>query len=153
MAPHLAQGGSMRRSQRAFTLVELLVVIAIIGVLVALLLPAIQAAREAARGAQCQNNLKQIGLAFLNFEQANKRLPLAFTNPNVSGQNNWAPFVLPHLEEGNLLAGYNTKIDWWRSPNKEIVIEQLAMLQCPSTAEPNRLQNKPETTPPNKVGA
>jgi prepilin-type N-terminal cleavage/methylation domain-containing protein len=64
-----------RASRSAFTLVELLVVIAIIGVLVALLLPAIQAAREAARNAQCKNNLRQIGLAMLNYESANKTFP------------------------------------------------------------------------------
>jgi prepilin-type N-terminal cleavage/methylation domain-containing protein len=86
---------------RAFTLVELLVVIAIIGILVALLLPAIQAAREAARRSQCQNNLKQIGLAFLMHHDARKLFPVGA----ASGEGSmWSYYVLPYIEEGNAQA-------------------------------------------------
>src|SRR5690349_21909154 len=74
-------------NSRGFTLVELLVVIAIIGILVALLLPAIQAAREAARRTQCTNKMKQIGLAMLNYESARKQLPLAYTPYYAGGQS------------------------------------------------------------------
>src|SRR6478609_5302497 len=110
---------------RGFTLVELLVVIAIIGILVALLLPAIQAAREAARRTQCVNKEKQLGLAILNYESAKKQLPLAYTPnftgvpyaglcPNISTAGQSAPadnglphhfvltFILPYLEYQSL---------------------------------------------------
>ena len=103
---HQRQQTQMRK---AFTLVELLVVIAIIGVLVALLLPAIQAAREAARRAQCSNNLKQIGLAFLNYESANREFPAGEEiDPDIHCGGNQDcrgnPLfihMLPYLEQAN----------------------------------------------------
>jgi prepilin-type N-terminal cleavage/methylation domain-containing protein/prepilin-type processing-associated H-X9-DG protein len=97
----------MRR--RGFTLIELLVVIAIIGVLVALLLPAVQAAREAARRSQCINNLKQIGLAFHNYHNVNDCFPSGeMTVPNLSGARTfWTCFILPYLELGPLGNAYN----------------------------------------------
>jgi len=86
-----------------FTLVELLVVIAIIGILVGLLLPAVQAAREAARRMSCQNNLKQMGLALLNYESAYQRFPSAMMgsrvgNPRDDGVS-WAVAILPYIEQ------------------------------------------------------
>jgi prepilin-type N-terminal cleavage/methylation domain-containing protein len=93
----------LRRAHAGFTLVELLVVIAIIGILVALLLPAIQAAREAARRSQCQNNLKQITLGLLNFHDVEKQFPRgAYTaekEPRTEDGLGWASKLLPHLEE------------------------------------------------------
>jgi prepilin-type N-terminal cleavage/methylation domain-containing protein/prepilin-type processing-associated H-X9-DG protein len=101
---------SRRRSSRGFTLVELLVVIAIIGILVALLLPAIQAARESARRAQCTSNLKNLALALHNYHDTKKEFPAAIRYPKpLSGLSplddtrlfwNWAIDILPNLEEG-----------------------------------------------------
>src|SRR5687768_4677827 len=87
-----------RKRTGAFTLVELLVVIAIIGVLVALLLPAVQAAREAARRSQCSNNLKQIGLAFHNFHDVRNSFPPL----RIAGAEGWAScwvLILPYMEQ------------------------------------------------------
>src|SRR2546423_14740839 len=94
-----------RASDRAFTLVELLVVIAIIGVLVALLLPAVQTAREAARRMQCSNNLKQIGIALHNHHDLLKTFPPGQIHTTTSGEpytTTWGIELLGYLEQGSL---------------------------------------------------
>jgi len=94
-------GNVVRRTgaSRGFTLVELLVVIAIIGILIALLLPAVQAARESARRMQCTNNLKQIGLAMQNYYGPNQTLPIG---ASVGEGSLWSAFILPYIEGTNL---------------------------------------------------
>jgi prepilin-type N-terminal cleavage/methylation domain-containing protein/prepilin-type processing-associated H-X9-DG protein len=108
------------RNVPGFTLVELLVVIAIIGVLVALLLPAIQSARESARRTQCTNNLKQIGLGMLNFETSKKHFPPGEYKPAgvpTSGGLAWCAWFLPYIEEKAIYDQMNFKLDMRRPPN------------------------------------
>ncbi len=119
-------------TRRGFTLVELLVVIAIIGVLVAMLLPAIQAAREAARRSSCGNNLHQIGIALVNYHDTNKALPPAGCYPIGGTDDNWSvqARLLPYLEEQNL----ENLIDWKRPYNVQPAVAQarIATYLCPS---------------------
>src|SRR3954447_5689559 len=126
------------RKRIAFTLVELLVVIAIIGVLVALLLPAIQAARGAARRGQCVNNLKQIGLAVVNYEQATKYLPPgACWESGVRGGGSVFLHLLPYLEEASIYQGIDlrsTNVDDAMLPGttKRVDSTVIPSLICPS---------------------
>ena len=91
----------MRNPRRGFTLIELLVVIAIIGVLVALLLPAVQAAREASRRSQCSNNLRQMAIAMHNYHDVQQAFPINY-RPVVSGTYSWMQAILPFIEQANL---------------------------------------------------
>lgn len=138
------------RNDRGFTLVELLVVIAIIGILVALLLPAIQAAREAARRTQCLNNLKQMGLAILNYESSRNSYPRGRWNllPTDTGKHavadrpaaksndaSWTVVVLPYAEEQSVAAQYDLKKEWFHTDNRPPVSYPLTIFVCPSVPE------------------
>ncbi len=121
---------------RAFTLVELLVVIAIIGILIALLLPAVQAAREAARRMQCTNNLKQVGMGMANHESTYKRLPAGNMGWNKAGTS-WLGHtaffqILPFLEQGNIYDDFDLEVRWTDLPNGNLIGETISTYCCPS---------------------
>ncbi|QDV56790.1 DUF1559 domain-containing protein [Rosistilla oblonga] len=117
------------RSRAGFTLVELLVVIAIIGILVGLLLPAVQSAREAARRMQCSNNMKQIGLALHNYESTYRCFPAGSIQSNfVSGFAS----ILPYLEEGNLYDQYDFSLYYTDAEVAEISKQEISTYLCPS---------------------
>lgn len=143
-----------RRSQ-GFTLVELLVVIAIIGVLVSLLLPAVQAAREAARRMSCTNNLKQIGLAMHNFHDTNNKLPSNIRPDALSTVRvRWATYLLPFMEQTPLY----DQIDFnrnWSDPtvnasgvsNQQLFATRIANYECPSAPNGSIIDGAPPPEP------
>ena len=137
----------MSARTRGFTLVELLVVIAIIGILIALLLPAVQAAREAARRMQCSNNLKQFGLAMHNYEQTGKCMPVSWSYrpgyPSDEGKRrSWTVMLLPYLEQGTIYDKMDlakTALDSTQNDPNDPTISNLSLIQenlevalCPS---------------------
>jgi prepilin-type N-terminal cleavage/methylation domain-containing protein len=130
-----------------FTLVELLVVITIIGVLVALLLPAVQAAREASRRTACSNNLKQVGLAIANYQLANKLYPpsssdslknaLDFAIDDVGERrHSWASYLLPYLEETPLADAINRSIHALVGQNETVAATIVPIYRCPTYTGP-----------------
>lgn len=128
--------------QRGFTLIELLVVIAIIGVLVALLLPAVQQAREAARRTDCRNRLKQLGLAIYNYESTMNRLPpTAIVHQNANGSL-WTSYIGPHarilpfIDQANLYGIIDLNTSYGAGVNRDAVGRVIPIFLCPS--EPNQ---------------
>lgn len=133
------------RIAAAFTLVELLVVIAIIGVLVALLLPAVQAAREAARRNSCKNNLKQLGLAALNYESAQGNLPpsamVDLTVTTTGNNGSWGVHgrLLPYMEQQTLRQLVNLEVAW----DNQMAISgvRIDAFQCPSDERSSEIRD------------
>ena len=140
----------------AFTLVELLVVIAIIGVLVALLLPAVQAARESARRMQCSNNVKQIMLSMHHFHDAHLVLPPGavrqaspwgvhdkFNIPRTGNvEHGWEGFILPFMEQKPLADRYRWDLSWQDTTNHPVTEVHLKVFICPSTPDGKRLDTQ-----------
>ena len=161
----------MKQPRSAFTLIELLVVIAIIAILIALLVPAVQKVREAASRAQCQNNLKQIGLAIHNYEGVRKRLPpSSVNNPGATDRPGLTEFlkvgapgtagtdfanhcfltiILDYVEQGNVLkAGgipYDFRKDWYNPTNRPAAGTRIPLFECPSC--PTRHEVNPMLEP------
>ncbi len=129
-----------RNPRLGFTLVELLVVIAIVGILISLLLPAVQQSREAARQGQCKNHLRQIVLALHNYELSYKVFP-----PGVLGSaggasanerlHTWQAMVLPYLEQTGLHSRYNFKVRFDHPSNSAIVVQRIPLYLCPSLGD------------------
>ncbi len=128
-----------RRARAAFTLVELLVVITIIGILIALLLPAVQAAREAARRMKCTNNFKQLGLGILNYESSFGVFPPPYTRDYTENsvtyahkEHNMLTFILPFIEQQAIYDLYVWNENWSNGANYDATKNDIALFICPS---------------------
>ncbi len=130
----------MRRTRQGFTLVEVLVVVAIVGLLVALLLPAIQSTREASRRSSCQNNMRQVGLAVQSYQSAKRSFPPSALFPVgaaiATNNQSWSIHgrLLPFLEEGNAYGKVNLNVGWDAQVNSGVPTMRIGVYVCPSEA-------------------
>jgi prepilin-type N-terminal cleavage/methylation domain-containing protein/prepilin-type processing-associated H-X9-DG protein len=140
-----------KNKSTGFTLVELLVVIAIIGILIGMLLPAVQSVRAAARRVSCSNNLRQLGLAMLNYESSHQHFPNGYTSTPTSDGNvpagvfinpetwdagpgwGWGSRLLPFIEAGNLADGIDYRAPIWDTDNREFISTELPAFICPAS--------------------
>ncbi len=126
------------RRRRGMTLIELLVVIAIIAVLIGLLLPAVQKVRDGANRLACANNLKQLGLALLNYHGTNKMFPPGKWDGPPGRNHGWAVYILSYIERDDLAKLYRWDLFSADPLNQPVVASQLSIFQCPSAPEQNR---------------
>jgi prepilin-type N-terminal cleavage/methylation domain-containing protein len=130
-----------RKIKKGFTLIELLVVIAIIAILVALLLPAVQQAREAAKRTQCKNHLKQWGLALHNYHDTYNVFPMGSMGLSVTGPENnlsWHVRVLPYIDQANLYNSADFNLHYNTAPNINLRDVRFEVLHCPSARTRDR---------------
>lgn len=134
----------MNATRRAFTLIELLVVIAIVGILMAMLVPAVQAARESARRASCSNNLRQIGIAIHVYHDVQQCIPPGWVGMNSAGAHDaegntgwgWAAHLLPQLEQSVVANNTNFQVPILNAANADSRLTKLEFFICPSDVTP-----------------
>jgi prepilin-type processing-associated H-X9-DG protein len=126
-----------RQPNLGFTLVELLAIMLIIGILISLLLPAIQSVREASRETHCSHAIRQIGLATHNFESTYAAFPasgwnrMGLGNPHGKHQS-WRPLIFPFIEQSNVSLQYDQYLNWWEGSNSQLATYRVSVFECPS---------------------